>query len=448
MTRKYFGTDGVRGKANSGSMTADMVLKIGMAAGNLYRRGNHRHRVVIGKDTRLSGYMIEQALTAGLLAAGMDVFLLGPVPTPAVAMLTRSMRADLGVMISASHNPYFDNGIKIFGPDGYKLSDAQELKIESMVESPDAMPVANSDEIGRATRIEDAGARYIEFAKRTYPRESNLDGLRIVIDTAHGASYKTAPTALWELGAEIIRIGDAPNGLNINEKCGSTAPHIMCEKVLETRADIGIALDGDADRVMISDEQGQVIDGDQLMALITKSLHERGHLQGGGLVATVMSNLGLERFLGARGLSLERTKVGDRYVVEHMRAHGFNVGGEQSGHIILSDFSTTGDGLLAALQVLAEVKRAGKPVSEVCNMFEPVPQVLKNVKFKSGKPLEDTSVKDAIAEATSRLGNTGRLVIRPSGTEPLIRVMAEGDDARLVNAVVDELCGVISKAAA
>jgi phosphoglucosamine mutase len=448
MTRKHFGTDGVRGKANSGSMTADMVLKIGMAAGNLYRRGSHRHRVVIGKDTRLSGYMIEQALTAGLLAAGMDVFLLGPVPTPAVAMLTRSMRADLGVMISASHNPYFDNGIKIFGPDGYKLSDEQELKIERMVDGPDAIPVASSDEIGRATRIEDAGARYIEFAKRTYPRDSNLDGLRIVIDTAHGASYRTAPTALWELGAEIIRIGDAPNGTNINEKCGSTAPHVMCEKVRETRADIGIALDGDADRVMISDEQGEVIDGDQLMALITKSLHERGHLKGGGLVATVMSNLGLERFLSARGLSLARTRVGDRYVVEHMRAYGFNVGGEQSGHIILSDFSTTGDGLLAALQVLAEVKRAGKPVSEVCKMFEPVPQVLKNVKFKSGKPLDDAQVKSAIADATSRLGNRGRLVIRPSGTEPLIRVMAEGDDARLVNAVVDELCGVISRAAA
>jgi phosphoglucosamine mutase len=448
MSRKYFGTDGVRGKANSGAMTADMVLKIGTAAGNLYRRGCHRHRVVIGKDTRLSGYMIEQALTAGLLAAGMDVFLLGPVPTPAVAMLTRSMRADLGVMISASHNPYFDNGIKIFGPDGYKLSDEQELKIECMVESPEAMPVANSDEIGRATRIEDAGARYIEFAKRTYPRDSNLDGLRIVIDTANGASYKTAPTALWELGAEIIRIGDAPNGFNINEKCGSTAPQVMCEKVRETRADIGIALDGDADRVIISDEQGQVIDGDQLMALVTKSLHERGQLQGGGLVATVMSNLGLERFLSAQGLSLARTQVGDRYVVEHMRAHGFNVGGEQSGHIILSDFSTTGDGLLAALQVLAEVKRAGKPVSEVCKMFEPVPQVLKNVKFKNGKPLDDAQVKTAIADATSRLGNTGRLVIRPSGTEPLIRVMAEGDDALLVNAVVDELCGVISKAAA
>lgn len=448
MTRKHFGTDGVRGKANSGSMTADMVLKIGLAAGNLYRRGSHRHRVVIGKDTRLSGYMIEQALTAGLLAAGMDVFLLGPVPTPAVAMLTRSMRADLGVMISASHNPYFDNGIKIFGPDGYKLSDEQELKIERMVDGPDAIPVASSDEIGRATRIEDAGARYIEFAKRTYPRDSNLDGLRIVIDTAHGASYRTAPTALWELGAEIIRIGDAPNGTNINEKCGSTAPHVMCEKVRETRADIGIALDGDADRVMISDEQGEVIDGDQLMALITKSLHERGHLKGDGLVATVMSNLGLERFLSAKGLSLARTRVGDRYVVEHMRAHGFNVGGEQSGHIILSDFSTTGDGLLAALQVLAEVKRAGKPVSEVCKMFEPVPQVLKNVKFKSGKPLDDAQVKSAIADATSRLGNRGRLVIRPSGTEPLIRVMAEGDDARLVNAVVDELCGVISRAAA
>jgi phosphoglucosamine mutase len=448
MSRKYFGTDGVRGKANSGAMTADLVLKIGMAAGNLYRRGSHRHRVVIGKDTLLSGYMIEQALTAGLLAAGMDVFLLGPVPTPAVAMLTRSMRADLGVMISASHNPYYDNGIKIFGPDGYKLSDEQELTIERMVESPEAIPVANPDEIGRATRIEDAGARYIEFAKRTYPRDSNLDGLRIVIDTAHGASYRTAPTALWELGAEIIRIGDAPNGFNINEKCGSTAPQLMCEKVRETRADIGIALDGDADRVMISDEQGQVIDGDQLMALVTKSLHERGQLQGGGLVATVMSNLGLERFLSAQGLSLARTKVGDRYVVEHMRAHGFNVGGEQSGHIILSDFSTTGDGLLAALQVLAEVKRAGRPVSEICQMFEPVPQVLKNVKFKRGKPLDDAQVKTAIADATSRLGKTGRLVIRPSGTEPLIRVMAEGDDARLVNAVVDELCGVISKAAA
>ena len=448
MARKYFGTDGVRGKANSGSMTAEIVLKIGMAAGNLYRRGSHRHRVVIGKDTRLSGYMIEQALTAGLLAAGMDVFLLGPVPTPAVAMLTRSMRADLGVMISASHNPYFDNGIKIFGPDGYKLSDEEEHEIERMLDSPTAMPVAASDQIGRAKRIEDAGARYIEFAKRTFPRDSNLNGLRIVIDTANGASYKTAPPALWELGAEIIQIGNEPNGTNINEKCGSTAPQIMCDRVRETRADIGIALDGDADRVIISDERGQVIDGDQLMALVTKSMHERGQLQGGGLVATVMSNLGLERYLTAQGLCLVRTRVGDRYVVEHMRAHGFNVGGEQSGHIVLSDFSTTGDGLLAALQVLAEVVRAGKPVSEVCNMFQPVPQVLKNVKFKSGTPLDDNQVKSAIADATERLGNSGRLVIRPSGTEPLIRVMAEGDDAKMVNAIVDELCGVISKAAA
>ena len=448
MTRKYFGTDGVRGKANSGSMTAEMVLKIGLATGNLYRRGEHRHRVVIGKDTRLSGYMIEQALTAGLLASGMDVFLLGPIPTPAVAMLTRSMRADLGVMISASHNPYFDNGIKIFGPDGYKLSDAQEHEIERMVDNPALAEVANPDQIGRAKRIEDAGARYIEFAKRTFPRDSNLDGLRIVIDTANGAGYKTAPPALWELGAEIIHIGDEPNGFNINEKCGSTAPQAMCDRVRETRADIGIALDGDADRVIISDEKGQVIDGDQVMALVGKSMHERGQLAGGGLVASVMSNLGLERFVASLGLTLARSAVGDRYVVEHMRAHGFNLGGEQSGHIILSDFSTTGDGLLAALQVLAEVKRAGKPVSEVCKMFDAVPQVLKNVKFKSGKPLDDKDVMQAIADAQARLGKSGRLVIRPSGTEPLIRVMAEGDDAKLVNDLVDELCGVISKAAA
>ena len=448
MTRKYFGTDGVRGKANSGSMTAEMVLKIGLATGNLYRRGEHRHRVVIGKDTRLSGYMIEQALTAGLLASGMDVFLLGPIPTPAVAMLTRSMRADLGVMISASHNPYFDNGIKIFGPDGYKLSDAQEHEIERMVDNPALAEVANPDQIGRAKRIEDAGARYIEFAKRTFPRDSNLDGLRIVIDTANGAGYKTAPPALWELGAEIIHIGDEPNGFNINEKCGSTAPQAMCDRVRETRADIGIALDGDADRVIISDEKGQVIDGDQVMALVGKSMHERGQLAGGGLVASVMSNLGLERFVASLGLTLARSAVGDRYVVEHMRAHGFNLGGEQSGHIILSDFSTTGDGLLAALQVLAEVKRAGKPVSEVCKMFDAVPQVLKNVKFKSGKPLDDKDVMQAIADAQARLGKSGRLVIRPSGTEPLIRVMAEGDDAKLVNDLVDELCGVLSKAAA
>jgi phosphoglucosamine mutase len=392
--------------------------------------------------------MIEQALTAGLLAAGMDVFLFGPVPTPAVAMLTRSMRADMGVMISASHNPFQDNGIKIFGPDGYKLSDDQELAIEALLEDPSRIAVAASDKIGRAKRIEDAQARYIEFAKRTYPKDMTLDGLRIVIDTANGAAYRVAPTALWELGAEIIQMGNDPNGMNINEKCGSTAPELMCEKVRETRADLGIALDGDADRVIIADERGHVIDGDQLMALIATSWHQRGQLQGGGLVATVMSNLGLERFLADHALTLARTKVGDRYVTEHMRANGFNIGGEQSGHIILSDFSTTGDGLLAALQVLAEVKRAGKPASEVCNLFTPLPQILKNVKFKSGRPLDDNQVLKSIADAERRLGNSGRLVIRPSGTEPLIRVMAEGDDETLVRSIVDELCGVISKAAA
>ena len=448
MGRKYFGTDGVRGRANSGAMSPDVVMKIGMAVGQLYRRGGHRHRVVIGKDTRLSGYMIEQALTAGLLSAGMDVFLLGPVPTPAVAMLTRSMRADLGVMISASHNAYQDNGIKIFGPDGYKLSDDQELRVEGLVDDPQQIKLAAPAEIGRAKRIEDAGARYIEFAKRTYPGESNLDGMRVVIDTAHGASYKTAPTALWELGAEIIEIGVDPNGTNINEKCGSTAPELMCSKIKELRADIGIALDGDADRVIIADEKGNVIDGDQIMALIASSWAARGQLKGGGLVATVMSNLGLERFLEAKGMKLARTKVGDRYVVEHMRANGHNVGGEQSGHIVLSDYATTGDGLLAALQVLAEVVRQGRPVSEVCKLFEPLPQVLKNVKFRDGKPLEDDLVKAAIDAATKQLGNQGRLVIRPSGTEPLIRVMAEGDNPRTVENIVDELCAVIAKAAA
>ena len=422
MARKFFGTDGVRGRANSGPMTPDIVMKIGMAAGQLHLRGGHRHRVVIGKDTRLSGYMIEQALTAGLLAAGMDVFLFGPAPTPAVAMLTRSMRADLGVMISASHNPYFDNGIKFFGPDGYKLSDDQEMKIEDLVENPEQLVLASSDNIGRAKRIEDASARYTEFAKRTYGGEAGLDGLRIVIDTANGASYRTAPPVLWELGAEIIQIGDQPNGININDKCGSTYPEAMCERVRQTRADIGIALDGDADRVIICDENGQVIDGDQIMALVASSWAKRGILKGGGLVATIMSNLGLERFMESQNLTLARTKVGDRYVVEHMREHGFNLGGEQSGHIVMSDYATTGDGLLAALQVLTEVVRQGKPVSEVCNMFTPFPQVLKNVKFSAGAPLENAKVKSAIKDAEAMLGNSGRLVIRPSGTEPLIRV--------------------------
>ncbi len=448
MTRKYFGTDGIRGKANSGAMTPEIVMRVGQAAGQLHRRGGHRHRVVIGKDTRLSGYMIEQALTAGLLSAGMDVFLLGPVPTPAVAMLTRSMRADLGIMISASHNPYYDNGIKIFGPEGFKLSDEQELKIEALIDDPSTLVHASSKEIGRAKRIEDAGARYIEFAKRTYPGEGSLDGMRIVIDTANGAAYKTATTALWELGAEIIEIGVEPDGININEKVGSTAPKAMCDRVRELRADIGIALDGDADRVIIADEKGNVIDGDQIMALIATSWAQRGQLKGGGLVATIMSNLGLERFMEAQNLTLARTKVGDRYVVEHMRALGFNVGGEQSGHIVMSDYATTGDGLLAALQVLSEVARQGKPVSEVCSLFTPLPQVLKNVKFRSGSPLDDRDVKSAIKDVESMLGNTGRLVIRASGTEPLIRVMAEGDDASLVNKVVDDLCLLISKAAA
>ncbi len=448
MARKYFGTDGVRGRANSGAMTADMVLKIGMAAGNLYRRGSHRHRVVIGKDTRLSGYMIENALTSGLLAAGMDVFLFGPVPTPAVSMLTRSMRADLGIMISASHNPYADNGIKIFGPDGFKLSDEQELTIEAMLDDASLMSLAAPDKIGRAKRIEDAQARYIEFAKRTFPKDMTLDGLRVVIDTANGAAYKVAPTALWELGAEVIQIGNEPDGLNINDDCGSTHPQAMCAKVKELRADIGIALDGDADRVIIADDKGRVVDGDQLMALIATSWASRGELRGGGLVATIMSNLGLERFLSEHRLTLARTKVGDRYVVEHMRANGFNVGGEQSGHIVLSDFSTTGDGLLAALQVLAEVKRRGRPVSEVCSLFTPLPQVLKNVKFKAGAPLQDAHVRKSIAEAEAMLGNAGRLVIRPSGTEPVIRVMAEGDDEGLVIRVVDDLCGAIARAAA
>ena len=447
--RGYFGTDGIRGRANTPPMTAEFALRVGLAAGKLFRRDpDRRHLVVIGKDTRLSGYMIENALASGLLAAGMDVFLFGPVPTPAVAMLTRSMRADLGVMISASHNPFADNGIKIFGPDGYKLSDEQELEIEAMLDDPTLMTVAQPDTIGRAKRIEDAQARYIEFAKRTYPKDMTLDGLRVVIDTANGAAYKVAPTALWELGAEVIQIGNEPNGTNINDGCGSTHPEAMCAKVKELRADIGIALDGDADRVIIADDKGQVVDGDQLMALIASSWARRGELRGGGLVATIMSNLGLERYLAAQKLTLARTKVGDRYVVEHMRAHGHNVGGEQSGHIVLSDFSTTGDGLLAALQVLAEVKRQGRPVSEVCNLFTPLPQVLKNVKFKQGAPLQDNHVRSMIADAEARLGNSGRLVIRPSGTEPVIRVMAEGDDEGLVSKIVDELCGAIAKAAA
>ena len=444
MTRRYFGTDGIRGRANSFPMTAEVAMKVGMAAGTSFQRGSHRHRVVIGKDTRLSGYMLENAMVAGFCAAGMDVFLLGPVPTPAVAMLCRSLRADLGVMISASHNAYQDNGIKLFGPDGYKLSDEIELRIESLIETDLTASLADSDTIGRAKRIDGVHDRYIEFAKRTLPRSMSLAGMRVVIDCANGAAYKVAPAALWELGAEVVTINAEPNGMNINHECGSTHPMGLSKKVHEVRADIGIALDGDADRMVIVDENGTLIDGDQIMALIAEAWHQSGRLAGGGVVATVMSNLGLERYLGDLGLSLHRTKVGDRYVVEHMRAHGLNVGGEQSGHIVLSDFSTTGDGLVSALQVLACIKRAGKPASEVCRKFEPVPQVLKNVRFTGGKPLESDPVKAMIEDARVRLGKSGRLVIRPSGTEPLIRVMAEADDRGLVETVVNDIVGAIS----
>ena len=444
MSRRYFGTDGIRGRANSFPMTADVAMKVGMAAGMTFQRGSHRHRVVIGKDTRLSGYMLENAMVAGFCAAGMDVFLLGPVPTPAVAMLARSLRADIGVMISASHNPYYDNGIKLFGPDGYKLSDDLELRIESMLDSDLTPNLVDSEALGRAKRIDGVHDRYIEFAKRTLPRSMSLAGMRVVVDCANGAAYKVAPAALWELGAEVVSIGVEPNGFNINEDCGSTHPMALSKKVHEVRADIGIALDGDADRVIIVDENGTVIDGDQIMALIAESWHENGRLAGGGVVATVMSNLGLERFLGDMDLALHRTKVGDRYVVEHMRAHGFNIGGEQSGHTVLSDFSTTGDGLVAALQVLACIKRSGKPASEVCRKFEPVPQVLKNVRFSGGKPLESEPVKSLIEDARNRLGKNGRLVIRPSGTEPLIRVMAEADDRALVENVVNDIVDAIS----
>ena len=448
MSRRYFGTDGIRGLANSHPMTSEIALKVGMAAGSAFSSGTHRHRVVIGKDTRLSGYMLEAALMSGFTSVGMDVFLLGPMPTPAVAMLTRSLRADLGVMLSASHNPSHDNGIKLFDPDGYKLSDDMEKQIEELIETDSRKMLVPAERIGRATRVESAQERYIEFAKRTLPKNLRLDGLRIVIDCANGAAYKVAPEALWELGAEVIKIGVEPNGLNINLKCGSTAPEALIDKVKEVRADIGIALDGDADRVVIVNEKGQIVDGDQIMAVIAESWHRRGKLSAGGIVATVMSNLGLERYLKGIGLSLARTPVGDRYVTEHMRKHGFNVGGEQSGHIVLSDFTTTGDGLVSALQVLACVVSTGKPVSEVCQRFTPLPQLLKNVRYEKGKPLEDARVVKAIEHAKQQLGDKGRLVIRPSGTEPVIRVMAEGDDERMVNTVVGDIVEAVRSAAA
>lgn len=448
MVRRYFGTDGIRGRANTPPMTPELAMKVGMAAGLIFTRGAHRHRVVIGKDTRLSGYMIENAMVAGFTSAGMDVFLLGPMPTPAVAMLTRSLRADIGVMISASHNPYYDNGIKLFGPDGFKLSDALEAEIEALLDGDLAPRLAQSEKLGRAKRIDGVRDRYIEFAKRTLPRTMNLEGLRVVIDCANGAAYRSAPDALWELGADVVTMGVEPNGLNINDGCGSTSTDALCRKVHEVRADIGIALDGDADRVIIVDENGSVVDGDQLMAVVADSWADRSMLSSPGIVATVMSNLGLERHLSDRKLILERTKVGDRYVIERMKSGGYNVGGEQSGHIILSDFSTTGDGLVSALQVLAVVKESNRPVSEVCHRFDPVPQLLQNVRYSAGAPLENSDVKSAIAEGEARLDGRGRLVIRKSGTEPLIRVMAEGDDAQLVASVVNDICQAVRAVAA
>lgn len=446
MSRQYFGTDGIRGRTNQWPMTAELAMKVGMAAGTHFLRGSHRHRVVIGKDTRLSGYMVENALVAGFTSVGMDVVQFGPIPTPAVAMLAQSMRADLGVMISASHNPYQDNGIKLFGPDGYKLSDDDEAKIEALLAQD--IQLAAPQDIGRARRVEDARGRYIHAVKSSFPADLRLDGLRIVVDCANGAAYQVAPSALWELGAEVISIGVTPNGTNINEGCGSTAPMLLQETVVSAGADIGIALDGDADRLIIVDEKGQIVDGDQIMALIAARWAEEGRLSGGGLVATVMSNLGLERFLTARGIGLVRTKVGDRYVLEAMRAGGYNVGGEQSGHMILSDYATTGDGTIAALQVLAALVRAQKPASALMHQFDKVPQLLKNVRFSGGKPLDHDDVKRVIAQAESDLAGTGRLVIRPSGTEPVIRVMAEGDSADQVKDVVERICAEVARVAA
>ncbi|MEO6255795.1 MAG: phosphoglucosamine mutase [Sphingomicrobium sp.] len=444
MTRKFFGTDGIRGLTNSEPMTAETALRVGQAAGAHFLRGDHRHRVVIGKDTRLSGYMMESALVAGFASVGMDVVLLGPMPTPAVAMLTRSMRADLGVMISASHNPFFDNGIKLFGPDGFKLSDESERAIERRLDKEPKR--AKAELIGRAKRIDDARGRYIHFAKSTFPEHLRLDGLKIVVDCANGAAYHVAPEALWELGADVVAMGVTPNGTNINDGCGSTHPAAMQARVVEEKADIGLALDGDADRLLVADQNGRLVDGDQLMSLIGLQRKRSGLLKGGSVVATVMSNLGLERRLARDKIGLIRSQVGDRYVLEAMRENGCNVGGEQSGHIILTDHSTTGDGLVAGLQVLAVLVENGKPASEILNQFEPVPQLLKNVRFDGGAPLDTNSVKARIAAAEQELAGHGRLVIRKSGTEPLIRVMAEGDDPDMVERLVDDICAAVASA--
>ncbi len=448
MTRKYFGTDGIRGTANVAPMDPETALRVGMAAGKVFTRGDHRHRVVIGKDTRLSGYMIEPALVAGFTSVGMDVFLFGPLPTPAVAMMTKSMRADLGVMISASHNPFHDNGIKLFGPDGYKLSDEVELQIEALMDSGLSDGLATPEGLGRAKRIDDAQARYVELAKGTLRDEVTLEGLRIVIDCSNGAAYRVAPTVLWELGAEVIPIGVEPNGFNVNQGCGSTSPDWLRNEVRKTKAHIGIALDGDADRVVIVDENGNLVDGDQIMALIATSWARRGRLLGNTVVSTVMSNLGLEKYLQSHNIDLLRTKVGDRYVVDAMRKGGYNFGGEQSGHIVMSDYTTTGDGLVAALQVIAELVLSGKPVSEVCHKFDPYPQFLENVRYNGGKPLEAAAVIKAIAAGEERLKSTGRLVIRPSGTEPLIRVMGEGEDEALVRAVIGDIVAAVETVSA
>lgn len=448
MSRKYFGTDGIRGTANTAPMTAEVALKVGMAAGHYFTRGNHRHKVVIGKDTRLSGYMLEPALVSGFTSMGMDVMLVGPMPTPAVAMLTKSMRADIGVMISASHNPFQDNGIKLFGPDGFKLSDEVELEIENLMESDLSSKLVPANALGRAKRIDDAPGRYIEAVKSSLPGSVTLEGLRIVLDCAHGAGYSVAPKVLRELGADVIEIGTSPNGLNINDQCGSTYTKTMCDRVLAEKADVGIALDGDADRVQMCDEKGQLIDGDQLMGLVTTHWKRTGQLRGNALVATVMSNLGLERYLERNDVRLIRTKVGDRYVVEQMRALDCNVGGEQSGHIVLSDFASTGDGLLAALQVLAVLASREGRVSEMSRVFEPLPQILKNVRYAAGAdPLSESSVIEAISTAEKAFNGDGRVLIRKSGTEPLIRVMAEGDDAIKVEQIVDGIVAEITAVA-
>ncbi len=445
MTRDIFGTDGIRGTANMEPMTAATALRVAMATGYRFLRGDHRHLVVIGKDTRLSGYMLEPAMTAGFISMGMDVVLVGPLPTPAVAMLTRSLRADLGVVLSASHNPYQDNGIKLFGPEGYKLSDTVEREIEGHMDNGVEAHLAASDQLGKAMRLDDAQGRYIEYVKNTFPKGLRLDGMKIVIDCAHGAAYRVAPLVLWELGAEVIPIGTQPDGFNINYDCGATEPQAMCAKMVESKADIGIALDGDADRLIIADEKGEIIDGDQIMALVAMDWKDAGHIRGDALVATVMSNMGLERYLASLDLGLVRAQVGDRYVVETMRSGGHNVGGEQSGHIILSDYSTTGDGLIAALQVLSVIVKTGRPASEVTRRFDPFPQVLRSVSFNGAEPLENSEVKAAIAESEAELSGNGRLVVRKSGTEPLIRVMAEAEDERLVGGVVERIVEVIER---